>query len=348
MRKPGVLEVGPKGVTTSSTRDRWLGIELRHFAALAAIADERSFRGAAERLGYVQSAISRQIAYLERVTGMRLIERSHGPRPVHLTEAGEALLAYANDILASIESAQAELGDLDQGRSGEVRVGIFQGVPTRILPPALVAFGRRYPDVRVVASEAMTDAPLLDLVRKGSLDLAFANLPLEPGSPFEACELIRVPWVLVVPASSQLASREEPLSAQEIARLPLIGSKSPGADPWTGSSLGGNGQGPRVVFRCEGMHTMQALAAVGLGAGVVPKLALQEGDPRTAAVELGDFLEPARIGLVWLRQRRLTGAILQFRELMRQVAAAIERQQAATGRFARAEEAGEPALAQRV
>ena len=316
------------------TRDRWLGIELRHFAALAAIADERSFRGAAERLGYVQSAISRQIAYLERVTGMRLIERSHGPRPVHLTEAGEALLAYANDILASLESAQAELGDLDQGRAGEVRIGIFQGVPTRILPPALVAFGRRYPDVRVVASEAMTDAPLLDLVRKGSLDLAFANLPLEPG-PFETCELLRVPWVLVVPANSQLANRDEPLTAHDIARLPLIGAKSPRADPWMGSSLGDNGNAPRVVFRCEGMHTMQALAAVGLGAGVVPKLALQEGDPRTAVVELGDFLEPARVGLVWLRQRRLSGAILQFRELLRQVSSVIERQQVGAGRFTR-------------
>ncbi len=327
------------------TRDRWLGIELRHFAALAAIADERSFRGAAERLGYVQSAISRQIAYLERVTGMRLIERSHGPRPVHLTEAGEALLAYANDILASLESAQTELGDLDQGRAGEVRVGIFQGVPTRILPPALVAFGRRYPDVRVVASEAMTDPPLLDLVRKGSLDLAFANLPLEPG-PFEFCELIKVPWVLVVPASSQLAGRAEPLSARELARLPLIGAKSPRADPWTGSPLAGDVQAPRVVFRCEGMHTMQALAGVGLGAGMVPKLALQEGDPRTSVVELGDFLEPARVGLVWLRQRRLTGAILQFRELVRQVASAIERQQAATGRFARGEAAAAPTVAE--
>ena len=74
------------------SRDSWLGIELRHFAALAAVAEERSFRRAADRLGYVQSAISRQIAYLEQLTGERLIERSQGPKPVELTEAGELLL----------------------------------------------------------------------------------------------------------------------------------------------------------------------------------------------------------------------------------------------------------------
>jgi hypothetical protein len=77
----------------------------------------------------------------------------------------------------------------------------------------------------------------------------------------------------------------------------------------------------------------------------VPKLALQEGDPRTAVVELGDFLEPARLGLVWLRQRRLTGAILQFRELLRQVSSVIERQQAGTGRFARTDATEAPAVA---
>jgi DNA-binding transcriptional LysR family regulator len=93
------------------SRDRWLGIELRHFAALAAVADERSFRRAADRLGYEQSAISRQIAYLEQLTGERLIERSQGPKPVELTEAGELLLSHANEILATIEAAKAAIVD---------------------------------------------------------------------------------------------------------------------------------------------------------------------------------------------------------------------------------------------
>lgn len=103
-------------------RDAWLGIELRHFAALDAISNERSFGRAANRLGYVQSAISRQISCLEQITGRRLIDRSRGPRPVRLTDAGEMLRARAEDIVRRIAAAKSELDRLNEERMDEVRV----------------------------------------------------------------------------------------------------------------------------------------------------------------------------------------------------------------------------------
>ena len=236
-RGPVRLSAGPGDGGVSARphllkpRDSWLGIEIRHFAALAAVASEHSFRGAAERLGYVQSAISRQIAYLEHATGSRLIERSQGPGPVRLTEAGELLLAHAGAILGSLDAAQDDLAKVQIAPVDEVRVGFFPGVATRILPAALVAFGRRRPDVRVVARESGTDKPLYDLLRRGSIDLAFAHLPAQE-APFESCELLEVPWALVVPAGSELAEREAPPTLEEIARLPLIGSSSDSA-PWS-------------------------------------------------------------------------------------------------------------------
>src|SRR4051794_24392531 len=114
--------------------EQWLGIELRHLAALVTVARERSFRGAAARLGYVPSAISGQIATLERVVGTRLVERTRGPGRVRLTPAGELLLAHAESILSRLQAAQADVGDFLEGAHATLRVGITQSVGVRILP----------------------------------------------------------------------------------------------------------------------------------------------------------------------------------------------------------------------
>jgi DNA-binding transcriptional LysR family regulator len=92
----------------------WSGVEVRHLVALRAIAEEGSFRRAALRLGYVQSAISHQIAALESLTGKRLIDRSRGTRPLSLTTAGAILLAHADVVIARIRAAQADLAALDE------------------------------------------------------------------------------------------------------------------------------------------------------------------------------------------------------------------------------------------
>src|SRR5918995_7225999 len=95
--------------------DRWLGVELRHLAALQAVAEEGSFGRAAQRLGYTQSAVSQQLAMLERIVGERLVERPGGPRPVSLTEAGELLVRHADGIMARLAAAQADVAALAAG-----------------------------------------------------------------------------------------------------------------------------------------------------------------------------------------------------------------------------------------
>jgi len=87
----------------------WLGVEVRHFAALQALADAGSFGRAATRLGYTQSAVSQQIATLERIVGSKLLERPGGPRPVTLTEPGQLLLRHADAITAFEEGRPARL-----------------------------------------------------------------------------------------------------------------------------------------------------------------------------------------------------------------------------------------------
>src|SRR4051812_49444955 len=96
----------------------WLGVELRHLAALQALAEEGSFGRAAHRLGYTQSAVSQQIATLERIVGEQLVERPGGPRPVTLTEAGRLLLRHARAITSRLQAAQADLSALSAGEAG--------------------------------------------------------------------------------------------------------------------------------------------------------------------------------------------------------------------------------------
>ena len=98
--------------------DWWAGVELRHLVALDAVAREGSFRRAAERLGYVQSAISHQIAALESLVGQRLIDRSRGTRPLMLTPAGEVLLSHATAVIGEMRAAQADLNGAGRTATG--------------------------------------------------------------------------------------------------------------------------------------------------------------------------------------------------------------------------------------
>ena len=241
--------------------DRWLGIELRHFLALEAVARTGSFGKAAISLGYTQSAVSQQIATLERIVGQRLVERPGGPKPVSLTEAGRLLLTHADAIAARVAAAQADLSALEDGQVGTLRVGVFQSVGQRILPDVMRRFLEAWPQVDVSLTESADDTELLALVERGELDLTFSDLPLVEG-PFESVELMRDPYVLVVPADSPLLGRTSPPTYREIAEHDLIGHKHCRT---LAKIEAGFGRPVRFVFRSDHNQTVQALVAAGVG-----------------------------------------------------------------------------------
>src|SRR6478672_13455312 len=152
-------------------RNGFLGIELRHLAALEAVGRARSFGAAARELGYTQSAVSQQIAQLERVIGQRLVERPGGPRRVDLTDAGRLLLRHADAIVAQLDAAQADMAAFAEGAAGPLRVGIFQSVGARILPGLLRRFKKEWPRVEVHGREETNADDLLRLLEHGELDL---------------------------------------------------------------------------------------------------------------------------------------------------------------------------------
>lgn len=286
----------------SDGTSRWAGIELRHLAALTAIARTGSFHGAAERLGFTQSSVSEQIAGLERVVGERLIYRPGGPRRVSLTAAGQLLLRHAELILTQLQAAETDLHAFALGESGSLTVGTYQSVSRQILPPLMRHFSSCYPKVEVALTESADDADFFPLIERGDLDLAFAIYPLPPG-PFEDVELLRDPYVLVVPVTSSLASREALPTLREIGTLQLIGFREQRSVAPIEAHLRARGIEPRIVFRSDDSGTVEALVASGLGTALVPRLTVTRGDPRVTVLELDDDLPARRVALIWRRDR---------------------------------------------
>jgi DNA-binding transcriptional LysR family regulator len=311
-------------VSSISRHDQWLGVELRHLAALHSVAREGTFGRAAEALGYTQSAISQQIATLERLVGARLLERPGGPRPVSLTEAGELLLRHAEGILARLHAAQADLAALSDGSAGTLRVGAYQSVGARILPELLRRYSGAWPQVEVALTESANDYTLIEAVERGELDLAFVMLPVEEG-PFDWVELMEDPYVLVVPADSPLARRGKPATRRDMVGMNLIGFRSCRSVAVMESHLRVDGVEPKVVFRSDDNGTVQGLVAAGMGAAFVPLLTVEPNDDRVEVLELVPSVPPRLIGIAWHRDRYRSPAAAAFVEVAQTVCAELER-----------------------
>src|SRR4051794_21431263 len=156
MEYPSSPGVEPSNVPFPA-RTAWPGVELRHLVALQAVVAAGSFNAAAARLGYTQSAVSAQIRALERLVGLRLLDRSRGVRGVTLTPEGAALLEHATEIVAQFEAAADRLVHGLDPAAQVVRVGTFQSASQAIVPETLRRFGAAQPDVRVELVERYDD-----------------------------------------------------------------------------------------------------------------------------------------------------------------------------------------------
>jgi DNA-binding transcriptional LysR family regulator len=305
-----------RGATAGAPEpERSPAFEARHLAALVAVAQTGSFRLAGERLGYVQSAVSRQISTLEEVAGTRLVERASGANEVAMTQAGELLVSHAEVFLPRQAAARADLDRLAAGETGAVRIGVPQGIGPRMLRRVLGSYRERRPGTQVLASEFTTDAPLFELVEQGALDLALATLPLAAG-PFEHQSLVRVRWVLAAPARWSLARRGEPVQLVDLAERPLVGRHGERSGPPLEAQLTAAGHEPNVVFRTDLDDTVRTLVAAGVGAGLLPSYGVAADDPVIATHTLDTVPLAQSIALFWHRERVLSPAAAELRAVI--------------------------------
>jgi DNA-binding transcriptional LysR family regulator len=282
------------------------------------VAREGSFGAAAIRLGYTQSAVSQQIATLERAVGERLIDRPGGPRRVSLTEAGNVLLRHAERLVAGMEAAWADVRAVTMGEAGELRVGTYQSAGARILPDVMREFVAERPGVEVLLTESGSDQELLDLLERGELDLTFTVLPMPPG-PFEAVELLRDPYVLMVRADSPLAMQEREVSLRDLAGVPMMGFRHCISGEHMEELVRSRGIDLNVVFRSDDNGTVQGLVGAGMAVALVPLLAVETADERVMLLRLAEELPDRRIALAWHRDRARSSVARAFLESTQRV-----------------------------
>jgi len=295
-------------------------LELRHFVAFEAVARLRSFSAAAEELGYTQPAVSQQIADLERISRARVFERFAGPRRVELTEAGRVLLGHAHAVLARMEAVGVDLDALAQGAVGDLRVGTFQSAATQLLPPLLAAFRAAWPRIEVALFESGSHDEIDNQVERGALDLAFTHPPISNGAPLEYVDLFSDPYFLVVAHDHHLASSTRLRNLATLGEIDLVAYRVCRANSEVERYLRSHGVEPRVVFRAEDNNLLQGLAAEGIGAAIMPLLAIDRHRDDIVLVDVGDRIPRRRIGLVWHRDRYRSPAAEAFIEMAGEMA----------------------------
>jgi molybdate transport repressor ModE-like protein len=252
-------------------------LDVRRLRVLREVALRGSFSAAAEALTYSQSAVSQQIAALEREAGTRLVERNG--RGIRLTDAGRALVRRADAILVELAAADAELQAIAGLRGGRVRVSTFASAATALLPAAVTAFRAAHPAVQVELSLVEATEEAIGGLRTGRADLVLGGRRggEPPTDQVEAHRLLEDPMLAVLPGGHRLARRRT-LRLDDLAGEPWVLGGGPGCSDRATILRACHAAGfePRVTvdFPTDDYNATQGMVAAGAGVTLLPRLAL--------------------------------------------------------------------------
>lgn len=281
-------------------------IDMQRLRVLREVAEHGSFSKAAAALLLTPSAVSQQIAALERSLGTAVVQRS--ARGTVLTEPGQMLVETADVIIAELLHTQEQIGRLTTGRTDRLTVATFASGGQHLLPAALTKLTAKHPDILLTVLEHEPDQSLL-MVREGRADLALAYHfdgppPVQPGdrSGLEWTPLMDDPMSIVLPAGHRLAGRSS-IALGELADdrwvqgCMKIGEKLDKYAALAGFEL-------QVSCHTTDYTFAQSLIAAGVGVGLVPYVAQVPPSPDLVVVELEPPRPTRYIGLITARRRR--------------------------------------------
>ena len=282
--------------------------QLRYFLE---VATQRNFTRAAARLHLAQAALSQQIRKLEQELGTVLVVR--GRRESTLTAAGDALLLHARSLLAGAESARQAVLDVAGVRRGRLVVACIPSVSSCLLPPVIVAFRAKYPEVELVLVEE-TSAGVSEWVESGRAELGFVQLPVA-GRGFGVELLLVERFDLVVPRGHRLAQRVS-AGLAEVAEESFVFYRGRARESAL-EACRAAGFEPRVACETMELDTVRALVAAGLGVALLPELAIRSLGPALVAVPLDANPIARQLGLLHRLGPGFSPAGQAFRALLK-------------------------------
>lgn len=280
-----------------------------------AVAENKSFRQASEQLNRSQSAVSMQIKLLEEQVGVALFHRT--TRRVELTSEGQQLLANARRALAEWESGLREIREVVDIQRGTLSFACVPTIAATILPQALRAFQASYPGIGINLRE-LAGEDLLDCLRRRDADFGIGP-HMEGSAEFQFVPLFDDPIYALATRAFPFRKRAS-IDLAELCEFPiLLNSRSAALRSMLERAQAVRNLQMTIKFEVEHTHTLAALAAAGMGVGILPKVALPPLKKNLQAAPIVNPTLVRSVCIVALRgqsfspaARALTGAVQKF------------------------------------
>lgn len=284
-------------------------MEMHQLRYVVAVSRTRNFSRAAESCHVSQPSLSQQIQKLEDELGERLFERTR--REARLTSAGEAFLRRAMAILEEVEAAKREVSEVQELKSGTLRMGVLPTIAPYLLPRLMAVFTRRYPGIEIVVQEDTT-AQLTRQVLACELEMAIVSAPIDERG-LQSMELFEEELMVALPPHHSLSHKLE-IGVHDLEQERFILMKE-------GHCLGDQvirfcqrqDWRSQISFRSAQLETLQALVWSGLGVSLIPEMATHTGAQNRPVYRSLSGIKPKRkIMVIWLQQRPLSKAAHEF------------------------------------
>jgi molybdate transport repressor ModE-like protein len=262
-------------------------LDVRRMRILREVAEQGSFSAAADSLHLTQSAVSQQIAALERETGAVLVDRNRGH--LRLTDPGQALVGHAEAVLARLDEAEQELQEIAGLRGGRVRMASFPTAGATVVIRAVASFRRKHPGVELKLSEAEPEESIPQ-VRSGEHDLVlvydYDYVPLPEDRDTERHLLLEEHMQLALPKDHRLAGRERAPLAELRDETWIVGTARHSCRDNVVLGCRRAGFEPKIGFESDDYQVHQSLVSAGMGVSLVPELLLTGRHPGMRVIEI--------------------------------------------------------------